>query len=322
MNTPGNGLLRKMTAATGLVLGVTIGWPAAAAAPDWAQVAEREIVLLYPGQASWEWALTERDHSGAPKFREGKNCKGCHEGEQATIGASILSGGKLEPAPIAGKPGSLALKVQVARDTERLYFRLRWKGAAPSGRKQDPEFAARAALMLGDAQVKEAPRAGCWGSCHDDVQGMASAAQNGEITKYLGSSRTKLSRQGGGTSYKTAADIEALLQQGAFLEIWRARLNPGKAAQASGGYILDKLHIHATPPVTAEGGFANGEWSVVISRALKAAHPGQKDLAAGKTYAVGFAIHDDYSSHRFHFVSLEQSLAIDSGTADFVAKAK
>lgn len=322
MSTRSKSLVKKLAAATGFVLAAAIGWPATAAAPDWTPVPAREIVLLYPGQASWEWALTERDHSGAPKFREGKNCKGCHEGEQAEIGASIAKGGKLESKPIVGKPGSLTLNVQVARDAERLYFRLRWKSAKANGLKQDPEFAARATVMLGDAQVKEAARAGCWGSCHDDAKGMASAAPDGKISKYLAASRTKLSRQGGDENYKPAADIQALLQQGTFLEFWQARLNPGKPALAASGYILDKRNEHASSSTKAEASYANGEWTVVVSRALKAAGPGQKELSAGKTYAVGFAIHDDFTSHRFHYVSLEQSLVLDSGTADFVPKAK
>ena len=327
MNTSSGELVRAFAAAgpafvAAFALATGIGSHASAAAPDWAQVPARAITLLYPGQASWEWVLTERDHSGAPKFRAGKNCRGCHEGEQADMGASIQKGGKLEPTPIAGKPGSLALNVQVARDAGRLYFRLRWKGAPASGQKQDPEFAARATVMLGDAQVKEAPRAGCWGSCHDDAQGMASAAPDGAISKYLGASRAQLSRQGGGENYKPAANLQSLLQQGAFLEFWQAKLNPGKPAVAASGYILDKRKLQSTPSTQAEASIANGEWTVVLSRALKAAGSGQKDLAAGKPFAVGFAIHDDYANHRFHFVSLEQSLAIDSGTADFVAKAE
>ena len=294
----------------------------AAQALDWAQVPAREVTVLYPGQASWEWVMTERDHSGAPKFREGKNCRGCHEGEQAEIGTGIVKGGKLEPTPIAGKAGSLAVKVQVATEADRLYFRLRWRGAAASGQKQDPEFAARATIMLGDQQVKEAPRAGCWGSCHDDTRGMASAAAGQDLSKYLAASRTKVTRQGGGENYKAAAELAALLQQGTFLEFWQARLNPGKAAQAVSGYILDRRHEQATPSTKAEATFANGEWTVVLSRPLKAAGPGQKELAAGRTYAVGLAIHDDFTSHRFHFVSLEQSLVIGGGTADFIAGSK
>lgn len=303
-----------------LALAFGLAFPVAAAAVDWTRVPEKELVLFHPGQASWEWALTERDHSGAPKFREGKNCKGCHEGEQAEIGAKLAAGGKLEPAPIAGHPGSLKLTVQAARDAERLYFRLRWRPGPASGSKMDPEVAAHATVMLGDGALKEVPRAGCWASCHDDVMGMASAAPDGKRTKYLGASRLKLSRQGGGENYKAAADLQALIQQGVFLEYWQARLNPGRPAEAASGHVLDKRHRDAQASARAEATFANGEWTVILSRALRSNGPTQKALAAGKPYAIGFAIHDHHTDHRFHYVSLEQSLMLDTGTADFVAR--
>ncbi|MGQ0429475.1 MAG: ethylbenzene dehydrogenase-related protein [Gammaproteobacteria bacterium] len=299
-----------------------LAFPLASPAVDWAKVLEKELVLFQPGQASWEWALTERDHSGAPKFREGKNCKGCHEGEQSDIGAKIAKGGKLEPAPIAGPPGGLGLRVQAAHDADRLYFRLRWKAGPANGKKMDPQVAARATVMWGDGAVKEAARAGCWGSCHDDGIGMASAAPDGKITKYLGASRVRLSRQGGGENYKSPAELQALIQQGTFLEYWQARLNPGRPAEAASGYVLDKRHADAQAFTRAEASFANGEWTVVLSRPLRSAAPTQKTLAAGKPYAIGFAIHDDYTDHRFHYVSLEQSLVLDGGAADFVVKAQ
>lgn len=298
-------------------LGLLAAGPALAV--DWSKVAAREVVLFYPGQASWEWALTESDHSGAKKFREGKNCKGCHEGEQKDIGAKIVSGKKLEPAPIAGKPGSLPVKIQTAHDGERLYVRLEFQGAAPSGKKMDPDYAAHVTMMLDDGNVKEAARAGCWGSCHDDAIGMASAPAGVEITKYLVASRTKVTRQGGGENFKAAGELEKLRGNGVFLEYWQARLNPGQPARARDGYILDKRHANTTPAVTAEASHSGNKWSVVLSRKLKAG-AGYKDLVPGKTYNIGFAIHDDYADHRFHYISLENTLVLDQGQADFVAR--
>lgn len=293
--------------------------PAAAQAIDWSPIPERKLVLFHPGQASWEWALTQSDHSGAAKFREGKNCKSCHAGEERDIGAAIAAGKKLESAPIPGKAGSLALRVKTAHDGERLYFRLQWKpGAAPAS-KMDPNVAARITVMLDDGSVREASRAGCWSSCHDDAMGMASAPAGGKIEKYLGASRTKLTRQGGGTNYKPAAALDQLVAQGAFMEYWQAQLNPGKAAKAVGGYLLDKRHQNSATPVRAEAEFHGGEWIVTLSRPLKAAGRGQKPLAAGKTYMVAFALHDGYADHRHHYVSLEHTLTLDGGKTDFVA---
>lgn len=291
----------------------------AASAVNWAKATETQVTLLYPGQSSWEWVMTAKDHSGATKFREGKNCRSCHEGEQKAIGEKIVKGEKLEPTPPAGKPPTLTLKVATARDDERLYFRLRWTGAAAGSTKLDPKYTARVTVMLDDGHVKEATRAGCWGSCHDDAAGMASAPKGGNITKYLTASRTKVSRSGGGENFKPAADLGRMLRAGNSLEYWQARLNPGKPAQAIGGYILEKRHELAGSGVTAEATQKNGEWTVVLSRPLKATQLGQKDLAPGKTYSIGFAIHDNYANHRFHHVSFEQTLVLDQGTANFVA---
>jgi hypothetical protein len=277
------------------------------------------VKLFYPGQASWEWVLTAKDHSGATKFREGKNCKGCHDGEQADMGKRIVTGEKLEPKPIAGKPGGNTLEVRTAHDAERLYFQLRWQPSPASGTKLDPDEAAHVTVMLDDGGVKEATRAGCWASCHDDAIGMASAPEGAQITKYLGASRSKLARSGGGENFKPDADIEALLQSGTFLEYWQAELNPGKPAEAVSGWILDKRHQHTPAASSATATFADGWWTVELSRPLAAAGKGQKTIAPGKTWTVGFALHDDYANHRHHYVSFEHTLVLDAGTADFVA---
>lgn len=293
-----------------------------ARAIDWAGVQGKDIAVFYPGQASWEWVLTESDHSGAPKFRGGKNCVDCHEGEQKKIGDLIVSGKKLEPSPIPGKPGSLTVNVKAAHDDQKLYIRLEWAGGPPSGKKQDPDFEEKATVMIDDGTVKEMSRAGCWGACHDDAIGMASAPAGKEITKYVPESRTKLTRQGGGDNIKPQADLDALVQGGTFLEYWQGRLNKGKPAVAVDGYILDKRYKSDTPAIAAEGGYEGDKWVVVLSRPLKSPGPGHKDLAPGKTYTLGFAIHDDYTEHRFHFVSLAATMVLDSGAADIVAVKK
>jgi hypothetical protein len=292
---------------------------ATAASIDWSAVPEKSVTLFYPGQASWEWALTERDHSGGPRFREGRNCAACHEGEEADIGAKIASGEILEPNPVAGKPGSVELIVQTARDADNLHFRFRWKAPAATGHKDDPEFQARITVLLGDEKVREAARAGCWGACHDDVMGMASAPADTRITKYLGTSRARMTRQGGGENFKPDADLATLLNDGVFLDYWQAKLNPGASATPSSGYVLDKRHTHDEVQASAEAAFENGTWTVTLSRPLAGDGDGRKSLMPGTTYAIGFALHEDFSDHRHHYVSLEQSFALE-GEADFVAR--
>lgn len=293
-----------------------------ARAIDWAGVQGKDITVYYVGQSSWEWVLTENDHSGAPKFRGGKNCVDCHEGEQKKIGDLIVSGKKLEPTPIPGKSGSLTVNVKTAHDDQKLYIRLEWAGAPPSGKKMDADFESKATVMIDDGTVTEMTRAGCWAACHDDAIGMASATAGKDITKYIPESRSKLTRQGGGDNIKPQADLDGLLQGGKFLEYWQARLNKGKPAVPVDGYILDKRHKNDTPAITAEGEYSGDKWVVVLSRPLKAAGPGHKDIAPGKLYTLGFAIHDDYTEHRFHFISLATTMMLDSGTADLVAVKK
>lgn len=323
MREPNTCTNRRRTARTAwpraLALSAAIAagaWGGSAVAIDWSGVEPREIVVFAPGQGSWEWALTEKDHSGAPKFKEGKTCRGCHDGEQHDIGKRIAGGEKLEPEP--GGPASTTLRVRTAHDGERLYVQLAWKAAPASGRKADPEVPARVTVMLADATLKEAARAGCWASCHDDAIGMASAPAGARITKYLGASRVKLGRSGGGENLKSADALAALQQQGSFLEYWQAQLDPAKPAQAVGGWILDQRHEHAPAASTATASFANGEWTVELSRPL-AGGPGRHAVAPGRTYAVGFALHDDHTNHRHHQVSFEYTLSLDGAKTDFVA---
>jgi len=290
---------------------------------DWSGVSGKEVVLFYPGQASFEWALTQSDHSGNKKFREGKNCAECHRGEEADIGALIVSGKKVEPTPIPGKRGSIKATVKTAHDGDRLYVRIEWAdGPPPSGAKMDPEVEARVTVMIDDGSVAAATRTGCWATCHDDATDMASATKGKELTKYLARSRTKVTRQGGGESYKPAADLAGLLKEGDFMEFWQARLNTGVQAVAADGYVLEKRHKSDNPMVAVEAEHSGGNWAVVLSRKLTVGQPGRKDIVAGKTYTVGFAIHDAYAVHRFHHVSLEHTLVLDQGKGDFIAVRK
>lgn len=309
------------TTAAFVVAAVVLSTPAAVAAPpDWASVPGKEVVLFYPGQAAWEWVLTAGDHSGATKFREGKNCFECHKGEEKTMGSLLVSGKKVEPTPIAGKPGFVVATVKFANDGAQLYVHLDFAEGTQPDAKMDSAFATKVTMMIDDGKVPEAKRAGCWGTCHDDAAKMTSAG-SADRTKYLGRSRAKLSRQGGGDDLKAADDIAKMKADGQFLEFWQARLNAGAKSEAHAFAVLEKRAEITPNAVAADASFANGAWSVTLSRKLSAGAP-YKDVAAGKSYMVGFAIHAGHTAQRFHYVSFEHSLVLDQGTADFVAAKK
>lgn len=294
-----------------------------AGAIDWNGVEGKTLTLFYPGQSSWEWVLTQSDHSGAKKIRGGKPCYECHAGEEKKIGDLIVSGKKLEPAPIAGKAGTLDVNVKVANDGERLYFRLEWSDpAAPAGQKMEAKSEAIATIMLEDGHTIESKLAGCWGACHADLKGMPKAVEGHDLTKYLAKSRTKITRDGGGENYKSDADLAALLSEGDFFEYWSAHLDKGAAAKAVDGYALDKRHFDQPPEVAAVAEFKDGMWVVELSRKLKVGKPGFKDVAAGGSYIVAFAVHTNHADGRHHYVSFHHTLALDGGQADFVAARK
>ena len=89
--------LSKHLGPLGAALAALALWAAPAGAVDWNAVQGKDVTMFYPGQASWEWVLTPTSHSGAPVFREGKNCHECHKGEEKRMGDTIVSGKKLEP---------------------------------------------------------------------------------------------------------------------------------------------------------------------------------------------------------------------------------
>lgn len=305
-----------MGAAVGLA--VILGASASIAAPDWTKATAKSVPLFYPGQSSWEWALTTADHPGADKFKAGKNCAGCHDGDEKTMGALMASGKKNEPSPIAGKPGSLDAKVQFAHDADNLYVRITFAEGAQPNAKMDAANATKVTMMINGGGVAEASRAGCWGMCHDDSAGMPSGGA-GSRTMYLNKTRAQLSRQGGGDALKPAAALDALKAGGYELEYWQAHLNPGAAPVAGSGVIFDKRVEVKPTDVTVQGSDSGGTVSVTLSRKLNAG-PGHVAIVPGKRYTVAFAVHAGHTAKRFHYVSFERSLVLDQGAADFVAK--
>lgn len=290
---------------------------------DWDSIPGKDIVLFYPGQASWEWVLTQSSHSGAKKFREGKNCRGCHEGEEMQMGDLIVSGKKLEPEPIERKRGSIPVNVKFGHDGARMYIRLEWTEQGANGfPKLDPDYEAKVTVMMDDGSVVEATRAGCWGACHDDAHGMASAQTGQYIKKYLARSRKKITRQGGGLNFKSDSEITALAASGGFLEYWQAKLNHDADAVPKGGYILKAREEKTTTSVTAEASYNHGNWVVVLSRPLDPGGDFSKAIVPGKIYSFGIAIHEAHSGRRYHHVSFEHTFVLDQGEADFIAPSR
>ena len=323
-----------------------------AASIDWSGIEPAEVVLFYPGQTSMEWILKGSDHGGKRAFVTGDRCLECHEDEEVDIGDLIVSGDKAEETPIPDKRGSIAVSVQAAHDADNLYMRFQWEDGehAPvpfvDGGKMDPENPVKLAIMLAtdsedDPKVEYAERSGCWQTCHHDVNYMphkpdeatmnaSPAAQrldlsNG-ITKYLKESRTEIEiegkndkMRGGWDKLKSEAEIQAALENGSFMDLLRYK---GGTGESEDGYILAERVMSGGQGVNFTGSNDNGVWTVLMTRKLTSDQPGDISMSTDQWYNIGFAIHDDYTSSRFHHVSLGLKLGFDDEDAEINAIGK
>ena len=322
--------IRSLLLASGLAFGLAM--PAAhAAAPDWASVPGKDIMLFYPGQAGWEWALTPSEMSGATDFRAGKkDCGDCHIGEEKNMGPQIVTGTtrtfatgdkpSIEPNPIPNKPGTIPATIKVANDGTNLYVHIDFAPGTQPNSNMDPADTKVTVMFANGDGVPEAKRAGCFAACHMDSAGMPSGA-GANRTMYLPKTRAHITATGGGDELKSADELAKLRASGYQLEFWQAVLNPGQPAQGVTETVFDKREVVTPSQVTAQATQSGGNWSVTITRPLKAAAP-LANIAPGTTSYMSVAIHAGHTAHRFHYVSEERPLVIGNGTADFGAPAK
>ena len=268
-----------------------------AAAPDWGSVKPVKLTLFYPGQSSLEWVMDKAEHSAVPDIVDKKRtCAKCHMGDANEVGDKIVKGGpvgnkkaSIEPKPIAGKAGHLPVQLQIAHDGNKIYFRLEWnspKGGAP---KQDNKNDMKATILFdGGGTVESANLNGCWATCHDDLRSMKTAKDD-KKTKYI-----------------KDADVAG----GKFYDLMQFR--SGKGEKPVDGYVADKRVMEGGKSlVAAEGKKEGDKWVVTFERELAAKGTGDHTIAAGKMYNFGVAIHEDYSSARYHYVSLGYQFALD-----------
>jgi hypothetical protein len=276
--------------------------PAEASEPKWDRLEPTELMLFYPGIAAIEWVLGDiridrERHQGARVFKMGDRCIECHledPEELVDIGNAIAAGERMEPTPIAGKPGTIPVTVKAAYDDDVLYLKFRWQqppasGAAP----MDPENPMKIGFMLDAGEVEFADQGGCWASCHADARGMPDADET----------RTK---------YVTGGS----LADGVFLDLLQWRSGQDEAID---GHVAESRVMEGGKALKgASGQLQDGEWTVVFKRKF-AGGEGDVTLEKGGVYTLGVAIHDDHSAGRFHHVTMGYTLGIDTA-ADIIAR--
>ena len=198
----------------------------------------------------------------------------------------------------------------------------------------DPDNQIKVAMMITGTGIELGEQVGCWASCHADNSYMpfdpgadaiaasgdiaARLEAEGTITKYLSESRTKIEikgrrgkAQGGWDKLKAEEEIAQYLEDGTFLDLLRVYAD----GSATNGYLLDR-RVQNDGQISGSAKLEAGMWTVVFSRPLVTDTLGDVALETGKTYTVGFAIHDDYAAARFHHVTLNTSMALDDDSAD------
>lgn len=266
----------------------------ALADPDWSKVPAKTITVFYPGTSAIEWITKGTEHGGARALKKGETCAGCHDEETADMGQKIVTGQKNEPKPIKGKAGSIPVKVQAAHDGTHLYLRFNWTQPAGGAEKMDKDNAVKLAVMFEGNKIPRAELSGCWETCHADARTMPGVTDD-KKTKHV---------DGGSLANGMFYDLIQWTSKGAKHD----------------GYIAEKRVMDGGKAlVDAKGEKKGNDWTVTFKRKLTGGE-GDIAMAAGKTYNMGFAIHDDHAAGRFHQVSLGYTLGLDAAGADIVAK--
>lgn len=266
------------------------------AAPDWAAAPVTKMTLFYPGQSSLEWVMNKADHSAVPDIVEKKRaCAKCHTGDANEIGDKIVaakpvgsSKSVLEPKPIAGKVGWLPVTFQAAHDGENIYFRFEWVPPRVGESKMDKKNEMKLTLLFdGGGTVEGSELNGCWATCHDDLRTMKNPKDD---------KRTK---------YVKPADLSG----GKFYDLMQFRSGEKKLFD---GYVADQRVVEGGKALLKAEGLKEGnKWVLVFTRRLAGGAAGDHAIVPGKTYNFGFAIHEDHTEARFHYVSLGYQFGLD-----------
>jgi len=266
-------------------------------AVDWSKIPTRQIKVFYPGQAGLEWVMNKADHSSAADIIEKKRaCAKCHEGDANEVGAAIVAGKPvgvsktvMEPNPPAGKVGFIPVTFQTTHDDSKIYFRFEWVPPKNGDKKMDPKHEVKLTMMFdGGGTVEGSDQNGCWATCHVDLRTMKEAKDE-KKTKYI---------------------IGADLASGKFMDLIQFR--SGKGEKPIDGWVDSERHMEGGKShLKAEGRKEGNKWVVTFERALAGGGKGDHAITADKVYNFGFALHEDFTNARFHYVSLGYQFGLD-----------
>jgi hypothetical protein len=231
-------------------------------------------IMLFSGEhKSMEWMLT--DHEGASGTRGGKTCASCH-----------IAGFRLPRERIS-------VDVSIEPVADGVAMTLVWPG---------PETTTLG-IMMDAGGARAFQRAGCWVGCHDDVRGMSA---DGDQAKYLGQTRARMTRTGGGSELKADADLASMRAESNLIEFLKVDLKAGAPAVLSRGAILDKEYLAVVEDAQVSAAREGDNWRVKLTLT-----PARSDTV------VGFAVLQNAGGKDgpLHYMSLPGTLKSDKSGA-------
>ena len=292
---------------------------------DWTKIEGKTIKVFYPGVASWEFVRSDDHGTGAGPVKTFKKaCADCHVGQSGEydINAAKIIAGTLkksaskdpfEPEPLAGMPGFKDVQIKAAYDAQNIYFWFQWQGSGAS--VADPSLAKddktdKIAIQFNN-NIKSFALFGCFMTCHNDENGMPE--NHGDDVKLYG----YYTREDGG-AIKPQDKLDQYHSKGQFVDLWVADF-AGIEITTHDEYILQQRSSDAKNDLSATGKYADGTYSVVITRKLATGDKDDIELTDGKTFHIGIAIHDNKNTGRKHYVSFPLSIGLSS-SADITAQ--
>lgn len=263
-------------------------------------VGKKTVSVFAPGQSDSEWLLSR--HPGAQSLRQGRDCEQCHQGEEAQMGESLSPRGQV---------ASRNIDVSFRIGDESLRMKLQWQGPA------DDQLVA---VMWGNDGNEAFRRGGCWATCHSDMPGMTQDRGQAQA-KYLSVARAQQQRIGQPALLKSATEIEALRQKGAFVEMWQARLASEDKGEVRAATILGGLQWKDNSELTGKVEFSKGRWTVTLTRPLKGGPGDAKSFLPGKHYTFGIALQGAGQEAGAHWVTLPMTFSLDDRETDFISPA-
>ena len=254
--------------------------------------ASRVVTLFYPGMADSDWLL--QGHPGSQPLRQGRNCQQCHRGEEAAMGTA-------QAGPVS--PTSREVTVAFSRNDDSITVTLDWQGPADD---------ADIALMWDDGGNDAFRRGGCFAACHSDLPGMS--RDNGQHTeKYLWSSRSQQQRIGQPSLRRSAAELENLMAEGDFVEMWRVRLATGEVEVAT---LLADVDWQPSNLIQINKSHTKGHWTVALTAPLNNTNL-LKPFTPDEKYTFGIALHGAVNPAGRHWVSLPLTMSFAGDETDF-----